>query len=90
MFEYSISDQVIFSKNFQQFRTDIYETDEEKSYLILDITRLACLISLSVAYIVEVGLEASRDRSMTFARVVRIFAFLFTLGMFLTELIFIF
>ena len=32
LFEFSISDQVIFSKSFRQFRSDIYETEQEKTF----------------------------------------------------------
>ena len=57
---------------------------------MLDLIRIACLISISVAYIVEVGLEASRDRSMSVGRVTRILACFFCLGLFITELVYIF
>ena len=58
LFEFSISDQVIFSKSFQQFRTDIYETPAEKVFKTLDTIRLACLISLALGYIGEVIWDA--------------------------------
>ena len=58
LFEFSISDQVIFSKSFQQFRTDIYETPAEKVFKTLDTIRLACLISLALGYITEVIWDA--------------------------------
>ena len=57
---------------------------------MLDVIRLGCLISLSIAYIVEIGLNASRDRALTMARVILIIAYLFCLGMFCTELYMIF
>ena len=55
LFEFSISDQVIFTKKIQQFRSDIYETSKEKNiYMILDIIRLAFLTGIALLYIVEV------------------------------------
>ena len=54
MFEFSIADQVIFSKSFNQFRSDIFETKEEKIFLILDILRLVFLTIISILYLFEI------------------------------------
>ncbi len=85
LFEYSISDQVIFSKSFHQFRTDIYETPSEKAYWVLDIIRLVSLLVVCAAYMIEVGMETMKDR-FTLGRFFRIVAILFCLSMFVLEL----
>ena len=88
-FEFSIADQVIFTKSFQQFRSDIFETQGEKVFLILDILRLVFLTIISILYLVEIVQEARKDKSFTPSRVFRTVAFLFCMALFITEFVYI-
>ena len=74
LFEFSISDQVIFSKSFQQFRTDIYETETEKTYMYLDLIRIGFLFTVATLYITEAIMEACRN-SFTVSVFTRIMLF---------------
>lgn len=86
LFEFSISDQVIFTKNIQQFRSDIYETENEKTYMILDIIRLVYLTAISLLYIIEVIQEVYKDKSCTLSRTFRTLACLLCMSLFIIEL----
>jgi len=84
LFEFSISDQVIFSKKLQHFRTDIYETNTEKTYYALDLVRIVFLIAVAVANIAEVAWQIYKER-FTMARLMRALVFLFCTALFFME-----
>lgn len=84
LFEYSISDQVIFSKSFQQFRTDIYETPQEKTYMYLDIIRILFLVTVAVFHIVESVYDACKTKC-TLKAVMRSLLYLTCLVLFVIE-----
>lgn len=88
-FEFSISDQVIFTKSFEQFRTDIYETEQEKIYKWLDIFRLIFCTVISLIYAIEVIMEAKNDGSCTLSGFVKFLACLFCLSLFIIEFVLI-
>lgn len=66
----------------------MYETDSEQTFKTLDVIRLAFLLLISCAYIVEAILDSCSDR-FTVARFMRIVACLVCLGLFLTEAFYI-
>ena len=91
LFEFSIADQVIMTKNLQQFRTDIYETDVEGEYYILDVIRLTFLCLLVAAHFIELGFELykePRGKKLNSSRCFRLTAYCLSMGLFLTEAMF--
>ena len=51
LIEYGIGNQVILArKDFVPFRPHIYETELERKFFFLDLTRLFCNISISLAH----------------------------------------
>ena len=88
LFEFSVSDQVIFTKYFQQFRTDIYETDQEKQFYKIDVIRLVILITISIFLIIEAIYDICQDCQDCqgiFKKVVKLTLYLLCFSLFIVE-----
>ena len=53
LFEYGVGNQVILArKDFIPFRPNIYETEKERKFLIIDVVRLSCNIIIALVHLV--------------------------------------
>ena len=77
LFEYGIGNQVILArKDFIPFRPNIYETKQERQFLILDIARLCCNITIALVHVVFGGIRVKKIWAKEFDSVT-LFYFIF-------------